>query len=77
MRRFIFAAMMIVLLPASGYAQQNKGPATVRTDDEMKSDAAIDKAYQQTMKRTKDQAPSAKIDPWQVVRPVSGDNTKH
>ena len=64
--------MMIVLLPVSAYAQGQKGPLTARTDAELKNDAAIDKDYQDTMKRTSKKA--VKSDPWQSVRPAAGDS---
>jgi len=83
MRRVILAAMLTALMPAFAYAQYSdgaaKGPATVRTEKEMKNDAEIDKAYQQTLKRLKSEAPAAaaKTDPWQSVRPInSGDKAK-
>jgi hypothetical protein len=76
MRRFAFAAVMIVLLPASAYAQEERGPPTVRSEREMKDDAAIDKKYQETVKRAKDSEKAAKTDPWQTVRPIGSDTTK-
>jgi hypothetical protein len=77
MRRLIIAAMMIALLPAAAYSQQDKGPATVRSDKEMKDDATIDKAYQDTVKRMGGNAKAPKSDPWQTVRPAADDSTKH
>jgi len=70
-KKFAIAAMMIVLLPASAYAQR-KGPVTARTDLELKNDAAIDKDYQDTLKRTSNKKP-VKQDPWQSVRPSASD----
>jgi hypothetical protein len=74
MRILTIAAMMIALLPASAYSQQNKPP--LRSDKQMKDDAEIDKAYQETVKRSKGNGQAAKSDPWQTVRPAGDDNTK-
>jgi len=77
MKKFVIAAMIMALFPASAYAQQDKGPLTARTEKEMKEDKEIDKAYRDTMKRTGDNGQAAKSDPWQTVRPAGTDNTKH
>jgi hypothetical protein len=77
MRRFIFAAMLIALLPVPAYSQASRGPATVETDAERKHDAEIDKAYRETMKRMKGEEKAAKTDPWQMIRTVPDDNAKH
>jgi hypothetical protein len=66
-RQFAIIAMIIALLPASAYAQQRA--LTARTDSEQKHDAAVDKDYQDTLKRMKAQGQSTKADPWQTVRP--------
>ena len=77
MRRFIFAALLIGLLPAPAYAQASKGPATVETDAERKHDAEIDKAYRDAIKRTKGDEKVVK-DPWQSLRTTApDDNAKH
>ena len=78
MRTVIIAAMMIALLPASAYSQEHQ-PATTRTDAQKKADAEIEKAYQQATKGMKGQATSAPAkpwDPWQTVRPATGDSAK-
>jgi uncharacterized protein YecT (DUF1311 family) len=78
-RRFVIAAMLVALLPAPAYPQddsENRGPMTVRSDKEKKQDAAIDKAYQDAMKRAEATRQSAKTDPWQSVRPATNDGTK-
>ncbi len=78
MRKFAIVAIMIALLPVSAFAEDYKGPATARTYSENKNDEAIDKAYQDTMKRMDPNGKSAKSDdPWQTIRPAPGDNTKH
>jgi hypothetical protein len=72
---YIMAAAMIAVLPAPAYAQ-DKGPPTVRSDQEKKRDAEIEKAYKDAIKRTGNAAPAAPSDPWQSVRPSPADNTK-
>jgi hypothetical protein len=76
MKRFVIAAMMIVLLPVAAYSQ-DKGPATARTEKEMKQDKEIDKAYRETMKRMDANGQAAKGDPWKTVRPAGNDGTNH
>jgi hypothetical protein len=66
--------MMIVVLPALAYAEERRGPPTARTDSEMKRDAAVDKEYQETIRRMKLHEQPAKADPWQTVRPPAADN---
>jgi len=76
-RRVAIAAVMILLLHESAFAQSKSGPATVRSDAERKQDAEIDKAYQEAVKRSNLGVHPAKADPWQTVRPADGDNAKH
>jgi hypothetical protein len=76
MRSFVIVALMMALLPASAHAQQRKGPLTNRTDEQMKQDAEIDKAYQDVLKNSKNNGQPAKIDPWQTIRPAAADGTK-
>jgi hypothetical protein len=72
-RQFAIAAMMIVLLSASAYAQERA--LTARTDSEKKHDAAVDREYQDTLKRLKIRDQSNKADPWQTVRQPADDKT--
>jgi hypothetical protein len=78
MRTFALAALMIALLPASAFSQQEKGPLTSRSDEDKKTDAELDRAYRNTVKSTTDkqQAAPAKTDPWQTVRPAGGDTKR-
>jgi hypothetical protein len=74
----MIALLMIALLPATVRAQEiqhgvMQSPG-IRTDLEKKYDTAIDKAYQDTIKKTGKDA--AKSDPWQAVRPTDADNAK-
>jgi hypothetical protein len=76
MRTVIIAATMIALLPATAYSQDHK-PATTRTEEQKKEDAAIERAYQEVTKGLKAQAAPAKPwDPWQTVRPAAGESAK-
>src|SRR5208282_2672615 len=63
-KKFAIAAIMIALLPASAYAQQQKGPPTAKSDSEKKRDAEIDQAYRQVIKGTEGKAKPVKVDPW-------------
>ncbi|HEY4855350.1 MAG TPA: hypothetical protein VIH98_01560 [Xanthobacteraceae bacterium] len=74
-RTAAIAAMMIGLLPAVAYAQQEEKP-TRRTDEQKKEDAAIEKAYEQVVKGMKARTPPAKYDPWQTVRPAASEGGK-
>jgi hypothetical protein len=69
MRPFAIAAMMIALLPASAFAQQQQGPLTSRSDADKKTDAEIDEGYRKALKRTVI-TPAAPRDPWGAVRPA-------
>jgi len=74
MRKLAIAAVMIAL-PAFAFAQ-----TTQRTDDQKKKDTEIEKAYEQVIRDTKNQAPppssNTKVDPWGNLRPTANDNTK-
>lgn len=80
-RRLLAALLALPLIPplslGLAHAQQQQGPLTIRTDSQKKQDAAIDRAYQDAVKRSKAGGKSAATakDPWQDVRPPSG-NTK-
>jgi hypothetical protein len=75
MRKFAIAAIVVALLPTAVHAQRKS--LTVRTDEQVKSDAAIDKAYQDALKRERGAlgAP-AKADPWKSVRPAPDASAK-
>ena len=77
MKLFAIAATMIVLFPAAAHSQQNKGPPTTRTEQEMKEDKEIDKAYRDAMKRAAGNGQAAKSDPWKIVRPPGANDTKN
>jgi hypothetical protein len=77
MKRFAIATTIIAFLTVPAYSQQGGGPITARTDKEKKEDAAIEKAYEDTLKRERSSGPAVKSDPWQTVRPAGGDSTKH
>jgi hypothetical protein len=75
MKKFAIVAILFALLPVSAYAQNQASP-TARTDAEMKHDAEINKAYQDTIKRLGNSGQPANNDPWQTVRPVTTDDSK-
>jgi hypothetical protein len=72
-RTVVIAAMIIAFLPAAAYAQEHQKP-TLRSDQQKKEDAEIEKAYEQVVKGQK--APPAKYDPWQTVRPPASEGGK-
>jgi len=76
-RRLAIAVVMIVLLPVFAYAEERQGPPTARTESEKKRDAAVDKDYQDAIKRMKVHEQSTKTDPWQTVRPPAADNSNN
>ena len=76
-RRLAIAVVMIVLLPVLAYAEERQGPPTARTESEKKRDAAVDKEYQDTIKRMKVHEQLPKTDPWQAVRPPAADNSNN
>jgi hypothetical protein len=70
-------ATVIIALTMFAYSQQGNAQITERTDKEKKEDAAIEKAYEDSLKREKSNGPTVKSDPWQTIRPGAGDNPKH
>jgi hypothetical protein len=76
MKRFAIATIIIALTMIA-YSQQGSAQLTARTDKEKKADAAIEKAYEDSLKRGKSNGPAVKSDPWQTIRPAGSDNTKH
>ena len=77
MKKFATATVIITLLTLPAYSQQGNAPITARTDKEKKEDAAIEKAYEDTLKKERSSGPAVKSDPWQTIRPTGGDSTKH
>jgi hypothetical protein len=75
MKRFAIATMIVALTMLAS-SQQGNAQITERTDKEKKADAAIEKAYEDTVKREKGNGPAVKSDPWQTIRPGNGDNPK-
>jgi hypothetical protein len=76
MRVFIVVSVIVALLPAaaaySQEEQQSEKPTSLRSKAQKNEDAAIEKAYQEMINRTKGQPKSAppKTDPWHSVRPA-------
>jgi hypothetical protein len=58
MKRLIIAAMMISSFPVSAYSQKNKGPATTRTENEMKEDGEVDKSVSRNDEEIREQRTS-------------------
>jgi len=77
MKRFAIATLIIAILTVPAYSQQGSAPITARTDKEKKEDAAVEKAYEDALKKDRSSAPAVKSDPWQTIRPTGGDSTKH
>jgi hypothetical protein len=77
MRYLLAAAMTMVMLTGPAYAQfdpvgQSKDPLVLKYEKEEAERKENEKAYNETMKRLKAQAPATtKNDPWSGVRPAS------
>ena len=75
--RCLFAAVMtMAMLAGPAYSQMNMGPEKdplqLKYEREEKEKAENEKAYNETMKRLKTQAPAkTSSDPWKTVRPAS------
>jgi hypothetical protein len=68
-------AAMLALLPVSAYSQAKGDLRPQRSEQQKREDAAIDKAYKESLKRSRTE-PAVKIDPWQTIRPAGNDATK-
>jgi hypothetical protein len=66
MNRFCLAALAVIFLAPSAYAQMDG--KTGRTPDGLQNDAAFDKEYRA---RTEHPTPDVKSDPWGSVRTTS------
>jgi hypothetical protein len=64
MKGFAVATLIITLLTAPAYSQQGNPPLTARADKEKKEDAAIEKAYEDALKKERSSGPAVKSDPW-------------
>ncbi len=74
MRRMILAVAIGAIQPLAAYAQGHE-PPTVRSEQEMKQDAATEKAYLDTLRRERTATQPATNDPWASVRSGSGSGT--
>lgn len=79
MKRLLIPAIVIGLWPASLSAQEiqhgrMQSPGT-KSELDKKNDAALDKAYQETLKRSGG-GQTVKTDPWQAVRSGDSDSKK-
>lgn len=81
MRYIVAAAMTMAMLAGPAHAQlsmnsREKDPLTLKYEREENERKENEKAYNDTMKRLKGQAPATvKNDPWSKVRPASSDTT--
>ena len=75
--RYLFAAAMAIAIAGPAHAQFNiggdsKDPLQLKYEREEKEKVENEKAYNETMKRLKTQAPATtSADPWKTVRPAS------
>jgi hypothetical protein len=81
MRYLFAAALTMAILTSPAYSQMNLGPdkdpLALKYEREDKERAENEKAYNETMKRLKKQAPTTtSSDPWKTVRPASEQTTK-
>jgi hypothetical protein len=81
MRYLFAAAMTMAMMAGPAYAQLNTGaqkdPLALKYEQQDKERAENKKAYNDTMKRLKSQAPAAtNADPWKTVRPAGESNAK-
>jgi hypothetical protein len=80
--RYLFAAAMTMAMltgPASSQMSMGpeKDPLALKYERQDKERAENEKAYNDTMKRLKSQAPATtSSDPWKTVRPASESNAK-
>jgi len=74
LRITIYAPLIVILTMEAASAQNDlrdiqSGQNSLRTDQEKKTDRAVDRAYQSTIKRVPDtEKEKAKSDPWADVR---------
>ena len=81
MRYLFAAAVTMAMLAGPAYAQMSMGaekdPLKLKYEAEDKARAENERAYNETMKRLKTQAPAAtNSDPWKTVRPAGESNAK-
>jgi hypothetical protein len=82
MKHVFAAAVMTAMLAGPAYPQMNlsnkdKSPLQLQYEREEQERRDNEKAYNETMKRLKSQAPTqARSDPWAGVRPLPESNAK-
>ena len=81
MRYILAAAVTMAMLTGPAYSQMSMGPEKdplkLKYEQEDKARAENEKAYNDTMKRLKSQAPAqTSNDPWKTVRPASESSAK-
>ena len=68
MKRFVIATIALALVTAPAFAQDKREPRTLRTDEQKKQDAEIDRAYQRALQATGGKSQPVAADPWGKVR---------
>ena len=74
MKTFVAAVVLMAILAGAAFAQGtfNQTPGNPQDQEQaakaQKERTAVEKEYNETMKRTRSQAPAPKSDPWSAVR---------
>jgi hypothetical protein len=78
MRRVLTAALALAVLAGPVYAQdeRQKDPAELERERQKKEMEDNERAYNETVRRTRTTAPAAKVDPWRGVRPADNSSSK-
>ena len=81
MRYLLAAALTMAVLAGPAHSQISMGPEKdplkLKYEAEDKARAENERAYNETMKRLKTQAPAtSSSDPWKIVRPPGESNAK-
>jgi hypothetical protein len=78
MRRVLTAALALAVLAGPAYAQdeRQKDPAELERERQKKEMEDNERAYNETVRRTRTTAPAAKVDPWRGVRPADNSSSK-
>jgi len=77
MKTFVATVVLLTILAGPAFAQGTfkQSPGNPQDQEQAanaeKERAAVEKEYNETMKRTRSQAPAPKSDPWGAVRPAN------
>jgi hypothetical protein len=75
MRVTLATAIVLAVFATPALAQQ-KNPLQMKYEAEEKERKETEKAYNDTMRRTRTTEPAPKTDPWGKVRPTGTDNKR-